>query len=331
MIVAFDFVIVLDHGSKIVHFYLFGFCSFCYGPSLKNASLSHITVGCNADVVNMAGEKYTSFLNVPEIVGRSTSVFSQYKFPTTSYDNICLNDAGLVRNVLRQVPVSTGLKLAYGEEEPNTSISSAGECVMHSSTMCHNDNLLVEFARQSDEYDHFIRIQGENFRKGIAELNQRHTVSLLNALEKEVRHRMHEKDVEIQNHNQRNKELMEKMRQIDMEAQMWHLRAKQNESLVDVLRNNINHVFQQGAAALKEDCGESMADDAVSSCNQNVVDPSFKSSKELVNCKACKSKEVSVLVLPCRHLCLCTDCDVSIDVCPVCRANKVGTLQVYMS
>ena len=121
--------------------------------------MSHITVGCNADVVNMAGEKYTSFLNVPEIVGRSTSVFSQYKFPTTSYDNICLNDAGLVRNVLRQVPVSTGLKLAYGEEEPNTSISSAGECVMHSSTMCHNDNLLVEFARQSDEYDHFIRIQ----------------------------------------------------------------------------------------------------------------------------------------------------------------------------
>ncbi|CAO2826384.1 unnamed protein product [Amaranthus hypochondriacus] len=142
---------------------------------------------------------------------------------------------------------------------------------------------------------------------------------------------MHKKDVEIQKQNQRNKELMEKVRQIHMEAQMWHLRAKHSESLVNVLRNNINHFFQQGAAGLKKGCGESMTDDVVSSCNQNVVDPSYKSSKDLMNCKACKSKEVSVLVLPCRHLCLCTDCDVFVDVCPVCRMKKAGTIQVYMS
>uniref|UniRef100_A0A803L8K8 RING-type domain-containing protein n=2 Tax=Chenopodium quinoa TaxID=63459 RepID=A0A803L8K8_CHEQI len=298
--------------------------------------------GCN-DIMNlnMAGDKNLSFVNLPEKVGRGTPVFSQqHKLPVTSYDNFCQNEAGQARNMLKQFPVSTGLKLSYGEEEHNSSITSAGEGVVVnlSSMLSHNDSLQTELVRQSDEFDQYIRIQEENIKKGIAELKHRHTVSLLNALEKEVSHKIHEKDVEIENLNQRNKELMEKIRQIALEAQSWHLRAKQNESLVNVLRNNINQVVLQGATLMKEGCDENMADDAVSCCNQNLQDPSanhqnhLPSVKELVHCKVCKSKEVSVLLLPCRHLCLCTDCDVFIDdICPVCRVKKAGSLQVYMS
>ncbi|KMT10605.1 hypothetical protein BVRB_5g117250 [Beta vulgaris subsp. vulgaris] len=298
-----------------------------------------VPFGCNADMMNMVGNKNTSLVNLPEKIGRGTPIFSQHNFPVTSYDNICQNETGQARNTQKHIPVSTGLKLSYGEEDHNSSISSAGESVMVnlSSVLSHNDDLQTEFMRQTDEFDHYIRIQEENIRKGIAELKHRHTVSLLNALEKEVSHRIHEKDAEIENLKQKNKELLEKVRQVAVEAQSWHLRAKHNESLVNVLRNNINEVFLQGAAALlKEGCGENMADDATS-CNQNVLNPlanhhnHHPSSKELAHCRACKSKEVSVLILPCRHLCLCIDCDAFIDSCPVCRMKKAGSLQVYMS
>ncbi|CAO2819065.1 unnamed protein product [Amaranthus hypochondriacus] len=286
------------------------------------------------------GDKNTSFLNLPEKQSLRTPNFSQHKFPVTSFDNNCQNDAAQARNMLKQIPVSTGLKLSYGEEEPNSSISSPGESmrVNLSSILSqsHNNNLQSEFARQSNEFDQYIMIQEENIRKGITELNHRHTISLLNAVEKEVNLRMHEKDVEIQTLNQINKDLIEKIRQMAVEAQVWHSRAKQNEALVNVLRNNINQVFLQGAAALKEGCDDNLEDDAVSSCNRNILEPSFDhrnvvSSKELVNCKVCKSKEVSVLMMPCRHLCLCIDCCVFIDVCPICRVKKAGILQVYMS
>lgn len=290
---------------------------------------------CNADMMNMIGDKNTSLVNISEKVGRGTPVFSHLKLPMTSYDNIFQNEAGHARNLLKQIPVCTGLKLSYGEEEHNSSISSAGESLMFN--LSHNDILQTEFARQSDEFDQYIRIQEENIKKGITELKNRHTVSLLNALEKEVCHRIHEKDVKIETLSQKNKELMEKIREMALEAQSWHLRAKQNESLVNVLQSNINQAFMQGTGLLKEGCGECMADDAVSFCNYNLLDPSANyqnhpsSVKELMKCKACKSKEVSILLLPCRHLCLCTDCDIFIEICPVCRLKKARSLQVYMS
>ncbi|KAL2936034.1 putative BOI-related E3 ubiquitin-protein ligase 3 [Bienertia sinuspersici] len=326
-----------------------------YNATMVPSMQLDVLLGCNADIMNMVGDKNTSMMNLPDKTGRCNPNFSPLNFPSTSYENFFQNEPGQSRNTLKQIPVSTGLKLSYGEDEPNSSISSAGEGAMAnlSSLLSHNDNLQSEFARQSDEFDQFIRIQEENIKKGITELKHRHTVSLLNALEKEVNCRMHEKDMEIENLNQKNKELTEKIRQVSVEAHSWHLRAKQNESLVNVLRNNINQVFlqqqqqqQQGDPVLKEGCGDSMADDAVSSCNQNIAANQYQnnaanqyqyqyqnhsSSKELVSCKACRSKEVSILILPCRHLCLCIECDGFTDICPVCRIKKGGSLQVYMS
>ena len=40
-------------------------------------------------------------------------------------------------------------------------------------------------------------------------------------------------------------------------------------------------------------------------------------TKEQMICRACKKKEVSVLLIPCRHLCICTECEGFISVCPV--------------
>lgn len=172
--------------------------------------------------------------------------------------------------------------------------------------------------------------------KGVRELKQRHTYSFLSAIEKGVGRKLHEKELEIENMNRKNKELVEKIKQVSMEVQSWHYKAKYNESIVNVLKNNIKQAVAQGAMHVKEGCGESEVDDAASHTNVNylsVVDCPGNpvSMKKQMNCRACKVQEVSILLLPCRHLCLCKDCEGFIGACPICKVMKTASVQVYLS
>jgi len=44
-------------------------------------------------------------------------------------------------------------------------------------------------------------------------------------------------------------------------------------------------------------------------------------------CVVCLANGKEVLLLPCRHLCVCRECFVMIDKCPVCRSTFEGTYQ----
>lgn len=48
-------------------------------------------------------------------------------------------------------------------------------------------------------------------------------------------------------------------------------------------------------------------------------------------CRNCGKEEPSVLLLPCRHLCLCSVCGPSLHTCPVCKCTKNATLHVNLS
>lgn len=134
--------------------------------------------------------------------------------------------------------------------------------------------------------------------------------------------------------NRKNRELGDRIKQVAMEAQSWHCRAKYNESVVNVLKSNIQQLMEQGTAQAREGSGESEVDDAVSSSShQRILSESGNKGPENhppPRCRACNSKQVSVLMLPCRHLCLCTDCEGFIDVCPVCQVMKTASVHVYM-
>ncbi|KAL9227460.1 hypothetical protein vseg_003145 [Gypsophila vaccaria] len=305
-------------------------------PSMQFDAL----VRSNGGLMNMAGNNDEPLNHLPMKLSSVAPTYSPHRLPVALNDGLAQDEGAQGRSLWKQLPVSTGLKLSYGEDEHNSSISSAGECTMvnMSSLLSHHNNLQTEIVRQSAELDQFIKMQEENMRKGVAELKHRHTMSLLNALEKDVNCKIREKDAEIESLNLKNKALVDKIRQLSVEVQSWHYKAKQNESLVNALRTNITQVFRQGAPCVKEYCDENMVDDATSSCNQNRLDhvnsvqvPPSASPRETMKCKACNAKEVCVLVLPCRHLCLCTDCEGSVEICPVCQAKKAGSLQVYMS
>lgn len=178
--------------------------------------------------------------------------------------------------------------------------------------------------------------------KGVREMKQRHIASFLAAIEKGVSKKLHEKDVEIENMNRKNRELVERIKQVAMEAQSWHYKAKYNESVVNVLKSNLQQAISQGADQGKEGFGDSELDDAASYIDPNNIlsiagsgvkpfSKNYQGSKENMTCRACKSKEVSMLLMPCRHLSLCKECDAFIGVCPVCQLMKTASVQVYLS
>ncbi|KAI3761368.1 hypothetical protein L1987_51782 [Smallanthus sonchifolius] len=287
------------------------------------------------DNINFVGNEHATASSRPIKRARELGpVFTQQKLQRC-LNNFCQDDAGITRTTMNPNHVSTGLKLSYGEEERNSSITFVNENLrgLHPVTHSFINSIQPEMDCHHKILDHYVKVQEENMVKGIRELNQKHTALLLNTLETEVTKKLNEKDVEIILMNRRNMELGLKIKQVSMEAQAWHYRAKYNESVVNALKNNLQQIIPQKHDQGKEGYGDSEVDDAASYANVNdpLGNPNPTISMKPLNCKACNGKEVSVLLLPCRHLCLCKDCEVLVEKCPVCQTTRSESVHVFMS
>ena len=56
-------------------------------------------------------------------------------------------------------------------------------------------------------------------------------------------------------------------------------------------------------------------------------------------CVICQDREKCIMILPCRHLCICQDCQVTLmqrtdqahsRTCPICRKNVKQTIKAYL-
>lgn len=170
--------------------------------------------------------------------------------------------------------------------------------------------------------------------KGVKDIRQRYMASFLASIGKGIDNKIREKDLEIEAINRKNKELMERIKQVANEAQNWHYRAKYNESVVNMLKANLQQALAQGNDhQIKEGFGDTdLENDAVSSIDpNNYLGLANRKHNDGMICRACNVKEVSILVMPCRHLSLCKDCDRGVNVCPVCHIVKTVGVEVYMS
>ncbi|XP_068666853.1 probable BOI-related E3 ubiquitin-protein ligase 2 [Aristolochia californica] len=239
---------------------------------------------------------------------------------------------------------SAGLQLSY---EENRMIESAGTSTSGRSTSIFSplcQDLASCLYQQNLEIDALIRLQSEKLRLGLEEARKRHCRSLLSILEQQVLKRLREKEMELENASRRNAELEEKVRQISAENQIWFNVAKNNEAIVSNLRTNLEQILLQNAGPAKEGYGDStdrvgaLADDAQSCCHVDeqteTPEKTQRENREMKRrkaCKVCKENDVSVLLLPCRHLCLCKDCESKLDTCPICKSMKNASLQIFMS
>ncbi|KAJ6795761.1 putative BOI-related E3 ubiquitin-protein ligase 3 isoform X1 [Iris pallida] len=301
---------------------------------------SEFPTACNVDPTNYIGNNNISSINQPSKRTReSEEVAMQHKLQI-SLNNLYQDEADRSASIPNPNAVSTGLRLSYDDDEHNSSVTTAsGSMPPLPVIMSLGDNLRTEIERQKEEFDQYIRVQEEQFAKGVKEMKQRHITSFLSAVDKGVSRKLREKELEIENMNRKNRDLADRIKQAASEAQTWQYRARHNESVVHALQNNLKQALAaQGAAAAaaadqgREGCGESEVDDAASSYDPNAGHRQQQLQIPTVGaCRVCVRREVCMLLLPCRHLCMCKECDRLVDACPVCLAIKTASVEVYMS
>lgn len=304
----------------------------------------NLQAGRNVDPVSYIGNEHISSMIQPNKRSREMEDISKKQRLQISLNyNVCQDDADWSASIPNPNALSTGLRLSYDDDERNSSVTSASGSMTAppSIILSLGDNIRTELDRQQEELDHYIKLQKEQLSRGVRDMKQKHMASLLTSIEKGIVKKLREKEEEIENMNRKNRELAERIKQVAVEAQNWHYRAKYNESVVNALRNNLQQAISHGVEQGKEGFGDSEVDDAASYIDPNnflsipgapmkSIHPRYQGMENL-SCRACKAKDVSMLLIPCRHLSLCKDCDGFINVCPVCQMIKTASVEVYLS
>nr|XP_043606433.1 probable BOI-related E3 ubiquitin-protein ligase 2 [Erigeron canadensis] len=227
--------------------------------------------------------------------------------------------------------VSTGLGLSLD----NGRFASSGESsFVGGSGGIIGDDIERELRRQDAEIDRFMKIQADRLRQAVLEKVQANQLQIISCVEDKYIQKLREKEAEVENINKKNIELELQVEQLAMEAGTWQQRAKYNENMINTLKFNLQQVYTQGKDS-KEGCGDSEVDDTASCCNGRAIDfhllcKSNNGIREMMTCKVCRVNEVCMLLLPCKHLCLCKECESKVSMCPLCQCSKYIGMEVYM-
>ncbi|KAG4957955.1 hypothetical protein AAZX31_15G240000 [Glycine max] len=215
----------------------------------------------------------------------------------------------------------------------------------------------LQIQQQQLDIEHLIMQRMEKVRMEIDEKRKRQARRIIEAIEVGVMKKLKTKEEEIEKIGKLNWALEEKVKHLCMENQVWRNIAETNEATANALRCNLEQVLaQRGGMAAEEDvgggatvCGGAEMDDAESCCGSTEEDGLEKETggwRTLAGCagvkdkegggngrlcRNCRKEESCVLILPCRHLCLCTVCGSSLHICPICKSYKTASVHVNMS
>ncbi|CAD5193940.1 probable BOI-related E3 ubiquitin-protein ligase 3 [Musa acuminata AAA Group] len=193
------------------------------------------------------------------------------------------------------------------------------------------DDVSSLLQRQSLDFDRVILQHAETVRAGLAERRRMFARQVVAAVEEDVSKRIKAKEEEIARVGKLNWALEERIKSLYAENQIWRNLAQSNEATANVLRTNLEQVL---AAQVMVNEAPATADDAESCCcgdNAEDEEDIGLGREWRRGCWSCREREPSVLLLPCRHLCLCMTCGPTVDACPICNCIKNGIVHVNMS
>ncbi|KAE9613752.1 hypothetical protein Lal_00015865 [Lupinus albus] len=237
--------------------------------------------------------------------------------------------------------VSTGLGLCFGDQQKQRLQlhQQHHRCHSSSSLSLLSQGFSSQMKQRTDEFDIFLHAQGDELVRTLAEKMQRHYQELLRKAEEAVARRLREKEAEADKAMRRNAELEARAAQLSAEAQVWQAKAMTQEAAAASLQAQLQQAMtaagcrggDDGGAGLSFAMDGGQAEDAES----GYIDPDrvevVASVVARAKCKGCGKRVVSVVVLPCRHLCICAECDSLLRACPVCLTLKNSTVEVYLS
>ncbi|MCO5586006.1 hypothetical protein L7F22_039943 [Adiantum nelumboides] len=235
--------------------------------------------------------------------------------------------------------VSTGLCLASFDDD-GSSVTTSSRLDIGPACII-GDELAALLVSQQNELRQLFKAHADRLQNTLKERNHLHSQAFLSRVEDEMSRRLRDEDAELGRVRRHNSELEERIKRLSLQMHVWQSKARSYESMVSVLRVNLQQaMLHQSREQVKlEGCGDSDADDAASKHIDETSDDQHtramtmreRKAEVLRACKRCRVKEVTVLLLPCMHLCVCHDCKLDVERCPICTRPKSAFIEVYLS
>ncbi|XP_051136368.1 probable BOI-related E3 ubiquitin-protein ligase 2 [Andrographis paniculata] len=224
------------------------------------------------------------------------------------------------------------------------------------------EDISFQIQQQQLEIDRFIAQHTDKVRMEIEDRRKKYSRRIAAAVEENILKKLKAKEEDLEKLGKLNCALEEKVKSLCVENQIWRDMAQTNEANANALRCNLEQVLAQiqddhnHHQRRRTDAAE-LADDAQSSCGSNFEETDRRRFAEITStdaafqrnystsinagciaptnmnrmCRSCDREESCVLLLPCRHLCLCTSCGSALHTCPVCHSTKTASVHVNLS
>uniref|UniRef100_A0ACD5X5G0 Uncharacterized protein n=1 Tax=Avena sativa TaxID=4498 RepID=A0ACD5X5G0_AVESA len=197
--------------------------------------------------------------------------------------------------------------------------------------------LAAHAQQQAAVVDRILVKHATNMWTALAEQRKKQMALIISAVEARAAKRLKAKDEEIDRIRSMNWALEDRLRNLYVEAQMWRDMAQSSEAATNVLRGDLQRALD-AQAVRAGGCGGDV-EDAGSCCwgdlscgeddEEEVRTPAV--APGVGRCKGCGEGAAVVLLLPCRHLCVCASCGDTARACPACGCAKNGTVCVNFS
>ncbi|KAK1430887.1 hypothetical protein QVD17_13983 [Tagetes erecta] len=225
---------------------------------------------------------------------------------------------------------------------PNVSLNYQHQNGQFGELTLLNDDISSQMYQQQLEIDRFVVHHTENVRTEIEEMRRQNARRLIAAVHEGITKRLKTKEEEIIKIGQMNWSLEEKVKSLIVENQILKELCETNEATANALRNKLQQVLAQiqlphhefADNSAKAKATSALVDDAESFCGSNYEEDHERDRERKVSdrwCRSCGKEESCVLLLPCRHLCVCTSCVSSLNICPICNSVKSAAVVVNMN
>ncbi|CAA3001115.1 BOI-related E3 ubiquitin- ligase 1-like [Olea europaea subsp. europaea] len=225
----------------------------------------------------------------------------------------------------------------FGAPQKNNSISQFPSFV--------SEEVLPQIQQYQLEIDSIISQHTKRIKLELEEKQKQQARLLMSAIGEGAMIKLKEKEDQLQRMGKMNLVLQERVKSLFMENQLLRNLAQTNEATANSLRTNLEqvlaHVSDERLSSGAAGGGGAVEEDVESCCgNSDFREVEGEYGSRTVAecggrmCRRCGERESCVLLLPCRHLCLCNICGsgtAHVQSCPVCKSAMTATLHVNTS
>lgn len=219
------------------------------------------------------------------------------------------------------------------------------------------EDMSLQMMQQQLDFDRLVSLHMDKVRLEIEERHRIQSRRLFGTIDESISKRLRQKEEQIERIGKLNCALEERAKSLYLENQIWRDLAQTHEATANALRSNLELVLAQVNNTDRIRSGEDDAESCCGSSGDAAHDDRDEAEGEPIlrwrkvegtiaggerkavdeeerrkrMCRRCGETESSVLVLPCRHLCLCSACGPSVDTCPICNSTKNASVHVNFS